>query len=63
MPKDVTRFLQCVEGQNAGLNRRLPGTTQREVLSSGRFDYSISRTPKRQTTRWVIRGSRLFKML
>ena len=26
-----------------GLNRRLPGITQRDILSSDRFDYSISR--------------------
>ena len=51
---------QCEEGQNIGLNKRLPGMTQRDVLSSVRFESLISCT-KRQTTRWVVRGSRLFK--
>ena len=27
---------QCWEGQNIGLDRRLPGITQRDVLSNGR---------------------------
>ena len=63
LPKDVTRLFQCVEGQNVGLNRRLPGTTQREVLSSGRFDYSISRVPNRQTMRWIVPGSHLLKKI
>jgi hypothetical protein len=51
---------QCEEGQNIGLNKRLPRITQRDVLSSGSVRIIYSRT-KRQTTRWVVRGSRLFK--
>jgi hypothetical protein len=42
--KDLAYFFQPVEGQNIGLNRRLPQITQRDVLSSGWLDYSISST-------------------
>jgi len=36
--KDLTYSFQCEEGQNIELNKRLPGITQRDVLSSGRFE-------------------------
>jgi hypothetical protein len=38
-------------------NRRLPGTTQRDLLHSASFSELSSRT-YRETRRWVIRGSR-----
>jgi hypothetical protein len=46
--KDHHSSFQSEEGQNMGLNRRLPRITQRDVLPNDRFDYSISRT-RRQT--------------
>ena len=58
-PKDLAYSFQCEEGHDIGLNGRLPRIAQRDVLSSGRFEQFISRT-KRQTTRLVVRGSRLF---
>ena len=42
--KDLAYSFQRVEGQNIGLNWRLPQITQRDVLSSGWFDYSTSST-------------------
>ena len=48
LPKDLAYSFQRVEGQNIGLNWRLPQITQRDVLSSGRFDYSISSTRDKQ---------------
>jgi hypothetical protein len=42
--KDLPYSFQCGEGQNIGLNKRLPGMTQRDVFPSGRFDCSILRT-------------------
>ena len=44
LQKDLAYFFQRLEGLNIGLNRRLPQITQRDVLSSGWFDYSISST-------------------
>ena len=44
LPKDLAYSFQRVEGQNTGLNWRLPQITQRDVVSSRWFDYSISST-------------------
>jgi hypothetical protein len=32
VPKHLASSFQCKEGQNSGLNRRLPGITQRDIL-------------------------------
>ena len=59
VPNDPAYSFQCEEGQKIGLNKRLPGIAQSDVSPSVGFESSISRT-KRQATRWVVRGSRLF---
>jgi hypothetical protein len=62
MPKELAYSFRRVEGLDMKLNRRLPRITHRDVLSTGRSNRLISGA-KRQTTRRVVRGSRLFKKL
>ena len=50
VPKDLAYSFQSEEGGTIGLNRRLPRITQRDVLSTGRFEQFISRASS-QTTR------------
>jgi hypothetical protein len=38
VPENLAYSFRCEEGRNIGLNRRLPGITQRSVLPSGRFE-------------------------
>jgi hypothetical protein len=38
VPKELVYSFQRKDGQDIGLNRRLPGITQRDVLASRRFE-------------------------